>query len=121
MTAGLDGGILRREAKGVEPEGREDGFAEHGLITDDNISEGVDPDVALVGGAGRIRIHGEGVVALTGVIVVDLVRAFVGPAGLPLLFYFRDIKRPRHPSILGISRQHSSLRTVSLGAFRHTF
>ena len=96
VAAGLDGGVLGGEAEGVETERREDGLAEHGLVAHDDVAEGVDPHVALVGGARGIRVHGERVVALAGVVVVDFVRALVEPAGLPLLFYFRDIKRPRH-------------------------
>ena len=46
---GLDGGVLGRQPEGVEPEGGQDGLAEHGLVANDQVTEGVVADMALVG------------------------------------------------------------------------
>ena len=89
------------KSEGVEAEGRQDGLAQHGPVAHVDVAEGVDPHVALVGRARRVRVHAQGVVALASIVVVDLVRAVFEPAVLPLLLDFHYVKRPRHLSILG--------------------
>ena len=90
--------------KESNPQRRQDGLAEHRLVADHEVAEGVVAHVALVGGARRVGVHAQGVEALTGVVVVDLVIALVEPARLPLLFNCRDIEWAGHHDILGKER-----------------
>ena len=83
MDPGLDGGVLGRQAEAVEPDGAEHGVALHGALADQQVTEGVVADVALMGGAARVGVHAEHVVGRARVVVVDLVGAVVGPAPLP--------------------------------------
>ncbi len=48
MGPGLDCGVLSREAEGVEPDRAQDALAQHGLVADRQVPEGVIPHVALV-------------------------------------------------------------------------
>ena len=81
---GLDGGVLGRQAEGVEAERGEHALALHGLVADGQVTEGVVAHVALVGGPGRVGVHAQRVVLRPGVVVVDLVGALLLPAALPL-------------------------------------
>ena len=51
VRPGLDRRVLRRQAEGVEPEGRQHPEALHGLVAGDQVAEGVVAHVPLVGRA----------------------------------------------------------------------
>ena len=86
------------QPEGVEPERGEHGVAQHGAVADQQVTEGVVADVAHVGRAGRVGVHGEHVPGRAGVVGVHLVGALVGPAPLPLLLDFDDVVGPCHGS-----------------------
>ena len=83
MDARFDGGVLGRQPEAVEPDGAEDGVTLHRALADEEVTEGVVADVALVGRPARVRVHAEHVVRRARVVVVDLVGALLGPAPLP--------------------------------------
>ena len=92
----LDGGVLRREPEGVEPDGAEDALALHGLVANDQVTEGVVAYVALVGRPRGVGVHAQGVELRAGVVVVDLVRAGLDPVALPLGLHRLDVVGARH-------------------------
>src|ERR1019366_8132829 len=98
MCPGLDGGVLGREAEGVEPEGTEHSLAQHGLIANGQVTEGVGPHVPLVGRARWVRVHAQRVELFPRIVVVDLVGPLVLPVLLPLLLHCDDVVRPGHPT-----------------------
>ena len=110
VGAGLDGGVLGREPEGVEPDGAEDALALHGLVANDQVTEGVVAHVALVGRPGGVGVHAQGVELLAGVVVVDLVRAVVVPVALPLALHRFDVvgachaTRVREAGLASLSR-----------------
>ena len=96
VATALDGGVLRRQAEAVESDGAEHRVALHGPLPHQQVSEGVVADVALVGGAARVGVHAEDVVRRAGVVVVDLVRAFLSPAPLPFGLHGLGVVRLCH-------------------------
>ena len=100
MGARLDGRVLGRQAERVEAEGREHGLALHGLVPDHQVAEGVVAHVALVGRAGRVGVHAEGVEGRSRVVVVDLVGPLVAPALLPLALDRLDVVGPCHRRVM---------------------
>ena len=80
VLAGADGGVLGRQAEGVEAERREHGVALHGAVAHQEVAEGVVADVALVGRAARVGVHAQDVLRRAGVVGVDLVEAARRPS-----------------------------------------
>ena len=101
MGAGLDGGVLGRQAEGVEPDRAQDPLALHGLVADGQVAEGVIPDVALVRRPGGVGVHAQRVELLPGVVVVDLVGALVVPVALPFALHCIDVVRACHATRVG--------------------
>ncbi len=91
MHTRLDGCVLGREPEAVEAEGAQDGVALHGLVANEKVAEGVVAHVTHVRRAARVRVHAEDVERRPGIVVVDLVGAFVLPAGLPLALGRLDV------------------------------
>ena len=83
MGPGLDGRVLGRETERVEPDGRQHPIAPHGAVPDEQVAHGVVADVAHMSRTTRVGVHGEHVVGRPGIVVVDLVCAFVEPVLLP--------------------------------------
>ena len=100
VTAGLDGGVLGRQTEGVKPKGGKDGFTQHRLVANDEVSEGVVADVSLVGRSRGVRVHAKGVEALARIVIVDFVETRLTPPLLPLAFQLHNIKRACHEAIL---------------------
>ena len=98
MGSRLDGGVLGREAEGVEADGAEDALAQHGLVANDQVTEGVVAHVTLVGRPRGVGVHAQGVELSAGIVVVDLVRAGFDPVALPLALHRLDIVGACHPS-----------------------
>ena len=98
---GLDGGVLGRQAEGVEPDRAEDPFSLHGLVADGQVPEGVVPHVALVRRPGGVGVHAQCVELLPGIVVVDLVGALVIPVALPFALHRIDVVRACHPTRVG--------------------
>ena len=94
LPAVPDRRVLRREAERVESERGEDGVTEHRLVADEDVAEGVVADVTLVRGTARIGVHAEHVVRRSGVVIVDLVGAPLGPLGLPAVLDLGEVVRP---------------------------
>ena len=101
MGPGLDGGVLGRQAEGVEPDRAEDALALHGLVADGQVAEGVVADVALVGRPRGVGVHAQRVELLPRVVVVDLVGALVVPVALPLALHRVDVVRACHATRVG--------------------
>ena len=95
---GLDGGVLGRQAEGVEADRAENALALHGLVANDQVTKGVVAHVALVGRPGGVGVHAQGVELLARVVVVDLVRAGIDPVALPLGFHRLDVVGACHAS-----------------------
>ena len=98
---GLDGGVLGRQAEGVEPDRAEDPFSLHGLVADGQVPEGVVPHVALVRRPGGVGVHAQCVELLPGIVIVDLVGALVIPVALPFALHRIDVVRACHPTRVG--------------------
>src|SRR5579872_1647858 len=73
-------------------------MALHGPEPDDQIPEGVVPDVALMGRARRIGVHRQAVERRPRIVVLDLVGPLVPPAVLPLPLDGADVVGPCHPA-----------------------
>ncbi len=101
VGAGLDGGILGRQAERVEPDRAQDPLALHGLVADGQVAEGVVPDVALVRRPGGVGVHAQRVELLPGIVVVDLVGALVVPVALPLTLHCDHVVRACHGTRVG--------------------
>ena len=84
VRARLDGGVLGRQAEGVEADGAEHALAQHGLVANDQVTEGVVAHVPLVRRPRRVGVHAQRVELLPGIVVVDLVGAVLRPVALPL-------------------------------------
>ena len=98
---GLDGGVLGRQAEGVEPDRAEDPFALHGLVADGQVPKGVIPNVALVRRPRGVGVHAQRVELLSGIVIVDLVGALVIPVALPFALHRGDVVRACHPTRVG--------------------
>ena len=83
VSTRLDGRVLGRQTKGVEPNGRQHPVSPHGAVADQKVSHRVVANVTHVGWTARVRIHGEHVEGRSVVVVVDLIGALVGPPLLP--------------------------------------
>ena len=101
VRARLDGGVLGRQAEGVEADGAEDALAQHGLVANDQVTEGVVAHVALVRRARGVGVHAQRVELLPGVVVVDLVGAVLGPVALPLALHRVDVVGACHATRVG--------------------
>ena len=101
MGPGLDGGVLGRQAEGVEPDRAQDPFALHGLVADRQVPEGVVPDVALVRRPRGVGVHAQRVELLPGIVIVDLVCALVIPVALPFALHRIDVVCACHPTRVG--------------------
>ena len=115
VLAGADGGVLGGQAEGVEAEGRQHGVSLHGAVPDEQVAEGVVPDVALVGGPARVGVHAQDVLRRARVVGIDLVEAAVGPALLPLALDFLHVIGPRHAGILGNAPRRAGHRARGRG------
>ena len=85
VRAGLDRGVLGRQAERVPPERVQHVEAAHPLGARHHVADDVVADVADVRVAGRVREHFEAVVLRARRIDVDLERPGRGPVRLPLL------------------------------------
>ena len=101
VRARLDGGVLGRQAEGIEADGAEDALSEHRLVANDQVTKGVVAHVPLVGGARGVGVHAQRVELLAGVVVVDLVRAVLGPVALPLELHRVDVIGACHATRVG--------------------
>ena len=101
VRAGLDGGVLGRQAERVEAERAEDTLAQHGLIANDQVTERVVTHVPLMGRARGVRVHAQRVELLPGVVVVDLVGALVGPVPLPPALHRVEVIGACHATRVG--------------------
>ena len=118
VGAGLDGGVLRRQAERVEAERGQHGLTQHGAVADQQVAEGVVADVAHVGGPRRVGVHGQDVGRGARIVGVHLVGALVGPALLPFLLDFDDVVGPCHGSrwYRGASRPRCPCRPGAEGS-----
>ena len=89
------------QAEGVEPDGAEDALALHGLVANDQVTEGVVAHVALVRRPRGVGVHAQRVELLPGVVVVDLVGALLGPVALPLRLHRVDVVGACHATRVG--------------------
>ena len=87
--------------KESKPNGAEHGLALHGLVADDQVTEGVVADVALVRRPRGVGVHAQRVELLPRVVVVDLVGALVVPVALPLALDRFDVVRACHATRVG--------------------
>ncbi len=101
VGACLDGGVLGRQTERVEPDRRQDSLPLHGLVPNGQVTEGVVADVALMGRAGGVGVHAQRVELLPGVVVVDLIRACIGPVPLPLALHLVDVIGACHATRVG--------------------
>ena len=79
--------------KESKPIGAEDALALHGLVANDQVTEGVVADVPLVRRPRRVGVHAQRVELLPRVVVGDLVGALVDPVTLPLALHRIDVIR----------------------------
>ncbi len=89
MDAALDGGVLRRQAEGVEAHGMQHVVALHPLEAGVDIRRGHGVPVADVQVARGVGEHGQGVPLGTALVFGYLVEAVSGPLLLPLGLDFR--------------------------------
>jgi len=78
--------------KESNPKARETGLAQHGPVAHVDVRRRCRSERVPGGRARRVRVHAQGVVALALIVVVDLVRAVLEPAVLPLLLDFHYVK-----------------------------
>ena len=101
MGAALDRSVLGRKAERVEPERAQHRMALHRAVAYEDVAEGVVPDVALVGGAARVRVHAQHVVGRSRIVEIDTIRAVLLPAPLPALLDFAKVVSLHEDRLVG--------------------
>ena len=94
VVAALDRSVLGRKAERVEPERAQHRMALHRAVAYEDVAERVVPNVALVGWAARVRVHGQHVVGRSRIVEIDTIRAVLLPAPLPARPSLRESRIP---------------------------